>query len=77
MKNHADILVVDIPPIMAVTDSMVLSTRVDGILLIIKTGKTKIEAAQQSISQLWVTVTAYITLSPGFGRGEIIYYQAL
>jgi Mrp family chromosome partitioning ATPase len=37
---------------MAVTDSMVLSSRVDGVLLVIKTGDTKIAAVQQTVGQL-------------------------
>jgi len=52
MKNHADIVVVDTPPVLAVTDSVVLGKRVDGVLLVIRAGQTKIAAAQQTVNQL-------------------------
>ncbi len=52
LKNHADIVVIDTPPIMAVTDAVVLSKRADGLLLVIKPGVTKLAAAQQTIVQL-------------------------
>ena len=52
MKEHADIIVMDTPPILAVTDAVVLSQRVDGVLLVVKTGDTKTAAAQQTVNQL-------------------------
>jgi non-specific protein-tyrosine kinase len=52
LKNHADIVVVDTPPVLAVTDSVVLGKRVDGVLLVIRAGQTKIAAAQQTVNQL-------------------------
>jgi non-specific protein-tyrosine kinase len=52
MIEHADIVVIDTPPIMAVTDAVVLSQRVDGVLLIIKVGETRTTAAQQTVDQL-------------------------
>jgi len=52
MIDHADVLLIDTPPIMAVTDAVVLSQRVDGVLLVIKAGATKTAAAQQTVNQL-------------------------
>ena len=52
LKNHADIVVIDTPPVMAVTDAVVLAKRADGLLLVIKPGVTKLAAAQQTIAQL-------------------------
>ncbi len=52
MIDHADVLLIDTPPIMAVTDAVVLSQRVDGVLLVVKAGATKTAAAQQTVNQL-------------------------
>jgi non-specific protein-tyrosine kinase len=48
----ADIILVDSPPVIAVTDSVILAHRVDGVLLVIKPGITKMEAARQAVEQL-------------------------
>jgi capsular exopolysaccharide synthesis family protein len=50
--TQVDIIVMDTPPVMAVTDATVLSTRVDGVLLVVKPGTTKLAAARQAVEQL-------------------------
>ena len=52
MKRNADMVIIDTPPIMAVTDASVLSQRVDGVLIVIRVGSTKTAAAQQTVNQL-------------------------
>jgi non-specific protein-tyrosine kinase len=52
MKGNANLVIIDTPPIMAVTDAVVLSQRVDGVLVVIRVGSTKTAAAQQTINQL-------------------------
>ena len=41
LRQHADFVVFDTPPILTVTDSTVLSTQVGGTLLVIDTGNTR------------------------------------
>ncbi len=52
MLTHVDVIVVDTPPVMAVTDAAVLAPRVDGVLLVIRPGATKIAAAKQTVETL-------------------------
>jgi capsular exopolysaccharide synthesis family protein len=59
MKRILDLLcqrfkvtVIDSPPVLAVTDAVVLAPRVDGVLLVVKPSVTKIPALTQSINQL-------------------------
>ena len=52
LKHRADVVILDTPPVLAVTDSVVLGKQVDGVLLVIKAGSTKIAAAQQTVNQL-------------------------
>lgn len=47
-----DYLIIDSPPILAVTDAVLLSNQVDGVLLVVESGGTKIEYAKQAKEQL-------------------------
>ena len=48
LREQADYVLFDAPPIIAVTDAAVLATRVDGVLLVIRAGKTRREMAQKA-----------------------------
>ncbi len=45
-------IIIDAPPMLAVTDSAILSTQVDGTILVVRPGKTRIEEARQAGEQL-------------------------
>jgi capsular exopolysaccharide synthesis family protein len=49
---EADIVLFDAPPVMAVTDAVVLATKVDGVLLVVSAGETKREQARNAIERL-------------------------
>jgi capsular exopolysaccharide synthesis family protein len=44
LKGDFDLVVFDTPPIIAVTDAAILSTKVDGSLLVVKSGQTNYDA---------------------------------
>ena len=48
----SDLIIIDTPPALAVTDAMVLVPQVDGVLIIIKPGFTKTSGARQVVEQL-------------------------
>jgi non-specific protein-tyrosine kinase len=48
LRNEADIILFDTPPVTAVTDAAVLATRVDGVLLVFQAGKTRRDRARQA-----------------------------
>jgi capsular exopolysaccharide synthesis family protein len=48
----ADVVVIDSPPIGAVTDAVVLSRRVDGMLLVVESGVTHTKFMEQGLEQL-------------------------
>ncbi|HEX2171672.1 MAG TPA: CpsD/CapB family tyrosine-protein kinase [Dehalococcoidia bacterium] len=48
LKGEADFVLFDTPPVVIVTDAAVLSTRVDGALLVVSAGKTRRELAQRA-----------------------------
>jgi len=52
LLGQADLVLLDAPPIMAATDAVVLSTKVDGVLLVACAGKTKREHVQRAVERL-------------------------
>ena len=52
LKQEADILIFDSLPVLAVTDAAVLSTRVDGVVLVVEMGRTRREGAYRAVDAL-------------------------
>jgi non-specific protein-tyrosine kinase len=48
LSEQADILLFDTPPVIAVTDAVVLGTKTDGLLLVVTAGKTRRDHAQRA-----------------------------
>ncbi len=48
LQQQADIVLFDAPPVIAVTDAAVLSSKVDAVLLVVSAGKTKREHAKKA-----------------------------
>jgi len=45
LKENSDMIIIDSPPALAVTDSLVLVPLVDAVLLVVKPGFTKAKSA--------------------------------
>jgi len=52
LAERADQIFFDTPPVVAVTDAAVLSTKVDGVLLVISAGRTRREYARSAVQRL-------------------------
>lgn len=52
LKKEAEIVIFDTPPVLAVADSVVLATMVDGVLLVLRPGSTTMGAAKQAVDSL-------------------------
>ena len=50
MKKHFDYIVLDTPPLQAVADAQILSTKVDGSLIVVRAGVTKKDAGHDAVS---------------------------
>lgn len=48
LQQHADMILFDAPPVIAVTDAAVLASKVDAVLLVVSAGRTKREQARQA-----------------------------
>lgn len=52
IAEHGDMVLFDAPPVAAVADAVVLSRRVDGVLLVVDSGRTRRETARRAKEQL-------------------------
>jgi len=52
LKQQYDVILFDTPPVIPVTDAVVLSTRVDGVLLVFSAENTSISAVKRTLSIL-------------------------
>ncbi len=78
IREQADVLIIDSPPIMAVTDSAVLAPRVDGVLLVVKPGVTKLAVAAQAVEQLsrvGANMLGVVLNEVDFSKSRYSYYQ--
>jgi len=59
LQEQADFIIFDSPPVIAVTDALVLATQVDGVVLVLDFGEVTRDAAKQT-KQLLEKVKANI-----------------
>lgn len=52
LRAEQDVIIIDSPPVLVVTDAAVLAPRVDGVLLVIKPEATRIAEAHEAAEQL-------------------------
>jgi capsular exopolysaccharide synthesis family protein len=52
LKNRYDYILVDSPPVLAVADASILSSQVDGVLLVVNSGTTRVDHAKEAKEQL-------------------------
>jgi capsular exopolysaccharide synthesis family protein len=74
LQGEADVVLVDSPPVLPVTDSAVLSAHVDATLLVMRAGVTTrrqltraVEVLEQVASPLIGTVLNGVTADEGYG----------
>lgn len=79
LKTETDIILIDSPPASAVADTAVLATLADGVLLVLYTGKTRMEIAKRALAALDQVgarvVGAVLNHMPIRGSGSYYYYS--
>jgi capsular exopolysaccharide synthesis family protein len=60
MRAEADLVIMDAPPALVVTDAALLGARSDGLLLVVQPGKTRQDAATSAVESLKRTGTKVI-----------------
>jgi len=52
LKESADMLLIDAPPLMAVSDAAILASKVDGVVLVVSAGQTRRDSVQAAKAKL-------------------------
>ena len=78
LKGQADVVVFDSPPALAVADASILASKVDGTMLVVDSGKTRVDALRRACETLGRSKTKVLggilnKLSPK-GRGYYYYH---
>ena len=77
LRGKADYVLIDTPPIIAVTDAAVLASRVDGVLLVVNAGKTKRELAikaRDMLKQVNANVIGVVLNNAQLDKSAYAYY---
>ena len=78
LTSLADIVVIDSPPTMAVSDTAILASEVDGVLLVLDAGKTRREIAVHALTGLRQVqarvIGVVLNRMPSRGPGSYYYY---
>ncbi|MDQ0149527.1 CpsD/CapB family tyrosine-protein kinase [Eubacterium multiforme] len=72
-----DVVVLDTPPVHAVTDAQILSTKVDGVVLVVRAEKTKKEAvidAKKSLDKVGANILGTVLNGGESSKGKYYYY---
>jgi capsular exopolysaccharide synthesis family protein len=79
LKDIADVIIFDSSPVLAVTDAAVLSSRVDGVVLVIQAKRTRRDAARQAVRRLNQVGTNILgaVFNQVPGRGDHYYARSL
>lgn len=75
LQSEYDYVIIDSPPVHAVTDAQVIATKVDGVVLIVRAGKTKKEsvlAAKNSLEKVNAKIIG--TVLNGMEQSKEKYY---
>ena len=79
LHTRADIVVVDSPPVTALSDAAVLSTQTDGVLLVVDAGRTRREMAKRATEALGRVharvIGVLLNRMPSRGAGYYYYYS--
>ncbi|MCF7924703.1 MAG: CpsD/CapB family tyrosine-protein kinase [Candidatus Izimaplasma sp.] len=79
LKERYDIIIVDSPPVLSVTDAFIISEIVDGVIFVVAYNQTKKEDAKNALTQLQDTEvnilgTVFANVDPKKNRYSYDYY---
>lgn len=75
-KSQFDFVLIDTPPIISVTDSGILGTQTDGVLMVIQAGRTQrgiVRRAEELLNQAHVKILGHVLTNIQYHLPEYIY----
>lgn len=79
LHTRAEVVVIDSPPVTALSDAAVLATQTDGVLLVLDAGKTRREVAKRATDALGRVharvIGVLLNRMPARGAGYYYYYR--
>jgi non-specific protein-tyrosine kinase len=80
LREVADVVIFDTPPIMAVTDAIILSRQVDGVALVVHANRTRREVVRQSVqnlNQVGANILGAVLNKVSDGKTGYYYYYSV
>jgi len=77
LKELADVVLFDAPPLIAVTDGALLATKVDGVLLVARAGRTRrefVERAKDVLAKVNANLVGSVLTNAALDTGVYKYY---
>ena len=77
LEGRFDHIVLDSPPVLGFTDSVILSTFADGVILVVEGGKTPretLERAKEVLQQVSAKILGVVINRVDIGRSDNGYY---
>jgi non-specific protein-tyrosine kinase len=77
LKERADVVLFDAPPLIAVTDGALLATKVDGVLLVARAGRTRrefVERAKDVLAKVNANLVGSVLTNAALDTGVYKYY---
>jgi len=77
LQQQADLVLFDAPPLIAVTDGALLATKVDGVLLVARAGRTKrefVERAKDILAKVNANLVGSVLTNAALDTGVYSYY---
>jgi non-specific protein-tyrosine kinase len=77
LRNQFEYVLIDTPPIIAVTDAAVLAPRVDGVILVVNAGKTRRDLAikaRDMLRQVNANILGVVLNNARIDKSAYAYY---
>lgn len=79
LQKEYDIIIIDTPPVQAVTDSQILSTKVDGVILVVRAERTKKDStklAKAALEKVNAHILGVVLNGEERTRSKYYYYYS-
>jgi Mrp family chromosome partitioning ATPase len=80
LSADVDIILIDSPPVLSIADTTALVSWVDGVIFVVESGETRLQSAQQALSnlrQVGANIVGAVLNSVPPDRSPYNYYQSI